>query len=114
MNYLKTLKDLFVFMKNTRLPETQMKELQNRKLRTLLHFAWEHSAFYRHTFEKAGITEEQLDNLPLSAFPTIDKTVLMEHFDELITVQGNLDTSSMMKRLGTPCCWGLSGVPYGT
>lgn len=87
MNYLKTLKDLFVFMKNTRLPETQMKELQNRKLRTLLHFAWEHSAFYRRTFEKAGITEQQLDSLPLSTFPTIDKTVLMEHFDELITVQ---------------------------
>ena len=86
MNYLKTLKDLFAFMKNTRLPETQMKELQNQKLRTLLHFAWERSAFYRRTFEKAGITEEQLDSLPLSAFPTIDKTVLMEHFDELITV----------------------------
>ena len=88
MNYLKTLKDLFIFMKNARLSETQMKELQNRKLRTLLHFAWEHSAFYRRTFEKAGITEEQLDSLPLSAFPTIDKTVLMENFDELITVQG--------------------------
>lgn len=87
MNYLKMLKDLFVFMKNTRLPETQMKELQNRKLRTLLHFAWEHSAFYRRAFEMAGITEEQLDSLPLSAFPTIDKTVLMEHFDELITVR---------------------------
>lgn len=87
MNCLKTLKDLFVFMKNTRLPESQMKELQNRKLRMLLHFAWEHSAFYRRTFEKAGITEEQLDNLPLSSFPTIDKSVLMEHFDELITVQ---------------------------
>lgn len=86
MNYLKTLKDLFAFMKNTRLPETQMKELQNQKLRTLLRFAWECSAFYRRTFEKAGITEEQLDSLPLSAFPTIDKTVLMEHFDELITV----------------------------
>ena len=69
MNYLKTLKDLFAFMKNTRLPETQMKELQNQKLRTLLHFAWERSAFYRRTFEKAGITEEQLDSLPLSAFP---------------------------------------------
>ena len=86
MNYLKTLKDLFVFLKNTRLPETQMKELQNRKLRALLHFAWERSAFYRRTFEKAGIRLEQLDTLPLSAFPTIDKTVLMEHFDELITV----------------------------
>ena len=87
MNYLKTLRDLFVFMKNTRLPETQMKELQNQKLRTLLHFAWERSAFYRRTFEKAGITEEQLDSLPLSAFPAIDKQILMEHFDELITVQ---------------------------
>ena len=86
MNYLKTLKDLFVFLKNTRLPETQMKELQNRKLRTLLYFAWEHSAFYRRTFEKAGITEEKLDSLPLSSFPTIDKQILMEHFDELITV----------------------------
>ena len=30
MNYLKTLKDLFAFMKNTRLPETQMKELQKQ------------------------------------------------------------------------------------
>ena len=37
MDYLKTLRDLFVFMKNTRLPETQMKELQNQKLRPLCH-----------------------------------------------------------------------------
>lgn len=87
MNYLKTLKDLFVFLKNTRLPETRMKKLQSQKLRTLLHFAWEHSAFYRRTFEKAGITKEQLDTLPISAFPAIDKKVLMENFDELITVQ---------------------------
>lgn len=86
MNYLKTLKDLSVFMKNTRLSETQIKELQDRKLRTLLHFAWERSTFYRRTFERAGIRPEQLDTLPLSAFPSIDKTVLMEHFDELITV----------------------------
>ncbi|HBV52455.1 MAG TPA: CoF synthetase [Clostridiales bacterium] len=86
MNYLKTLKDLFAFMKNTRLSEEEMKKLQNQKLRTLLHFAWERSAFYRRTFETAGITEEQLDVLPLSAFPAIDKTGLIEHFDELVTV----------------------------
>ena len=29
MDYLKTLRDLFAFMKNTRLSETQMRELQN-------------------------------------------------------------------------------------
>lgn len=87
MNVVKVLMDLVGFMKNSRLTETQMKELQNRKLREMLHFAWNHSVFYRRTFEKAGITEEQLDNLPLSTFPTIDKSVLMEHFEELITVQ---------------------------
>lgn len=87
MNVVKVLMDLVGFMKNSRLTETQMKELQNRKLREMLRFAWNHSAFYRRTFEKAGITEEQLDDLPLSTFPTIDKSVLMEHFDELITVQ---------------------------
>ena len=68
MNYLKILKDLFVFLKNTRLPETQMEELQNRKLRTLLHFAWEHSAFYRRTFEKAGITEEPVSYTHLDVY----------------------------------------------
>lgn len=88
MDYLKTLRDLFAFMKNTRLSETQMRELQNQKLRALLHFVWERSAFYRHTFEEAGITEKQLDRLPLSAFSTIDKTILMEHFEELITIPG--------------------------
>lgn len=88
MDYLKTLRDLFAFMKNTRLSETQMRELQNQKLRALLHFVWERSAFYWHTFEEAGITEKQLDRLPLSAFPTIDKTILMEHFEELITIPG--------------------------
>lgn len=35
MDYLKTLRDLFAFMKNTRLSETQMRELQNQKLRAL-------------------------------------------------------------------------------
>lgn len=45
MDYLKTLRDLFAFMKNTRLSETQMRELQNQKLRALLHFVWERSAF---------------------------------------------------------------------
>ena len=48
MDYLKTLRDLFAFMKNTRLSETQMRELQNQKLRALLHFVWERSAFYHH------------------------------------------------------------------
>lgn len=69
-----------------KLSAEKMRSLQNGKLRKLLRFAWEHSSYYRAIFERAGITEEQLDTLPLSCFPTIDKQALLEHFDELVTV----------------------------
>ena len=86
MNYLKTLTDLYRLKKNVKLSAEKMRSLQDEKLRKLLRFTWEHSAYYRAAFEKAGITEEQLDTLPLSCFPTIDKQMLLEHFDELVTV----------------------------
>ena len=86
MNYLKTLTDLYRLKKNVKLSAEKMRSLQDGKLRKLLRFAWEHSVYYRTAFEKAGITEEQLDTLPLSCFPTIDKQTLLEHFDELVTV----------------------------
>lgn len=71
MNCLKTLKDLFVFMKNTRLPESQMKELQNRKLRMLLHFAWEHSAFYRRTLKKLASQKNSWTTYRFPLFPRL-------------------------------------------
>ena len=86
MNYLKTLTDLYRLKKNVKLSAEKMRSLQNGKLRKLLRFAWEHSVYYRAVFERAGITEEQLDTLPLSCFPTIDKQAFLEHFDELVTV----------------------------
>ena len=86
MNYLKTLTDLYRLKKNMKLSAEKMRSLQNGKLRKLLRFAWEHSSYYRAVFERAGITEEQLDTLPLSCFPTIDKQAFLEHFDELVTV----------------------------
>lgn len=86
MNYSKVLFELCRLKQNTKKSVGQMKQLQNRKLRKLLRFAWEHSQYYRNAFENAGIGLEQLSTLPLYAFPTIDKKVLLEHFDELVTV----------------------------
>ena len=70
MNVVKTLHELMSIIKNTHMTAGQMKARQEQKLRLLLHYVWEHSAFYRRTFEKAGITEEQLDSRPLSVFPS--------------------------------------------
>ena len=88
MNYLKTLLELYKLKRHIKWNLNQMKDFQSRQLNQLLHYAWEHSYYYRSTFEKAGITEELLNRLPLSCFPTLDKQDLLEHFDELVTDAG--------------------------
>ncbi|MBO5070184.1 MAG: phenylacetate--CoA ligase family protein [Roseburia sp.] len=86
MKYLKLLWNLFGLKRNTKKNSEQIRKLQEEKLRNLLWFAWNHSTFYRRTFEAAGITEETIWTIPLSDFPTIDKGQLLQNFDELITV----------------------------
>lgn len=85
MDYFKLLWDLYRLKRNTVKAKEQIKNLQNKKLRKLLKYAYENSKYYRRTFEEAGITREQISTLPISAFPTIDKDLLMEHFDDLVT-----------------------------
>lgn len=86
MNYASVLWNLFKLKQNTSMTREQMLNLQKEKLRNLLRYAYDNSAYYRRTFEKCGITRENLDATPLSAFPTIDKQTLLEYFDELVTV----------------------------
>ena len=84
MNYFKTLLNLYRLKKQAKMNSKQMHTLQEKKLRQMLHHAWDHSAYYKRTFESVGITEKQLDELPLSCFPTIDKKLFLKHFDELV------------------------------
>mgnify|MGYP002549728639 CR=1 FL=1 len=86
VEYLKLLCELYRLKQNTKKTREQIAALQEEKLRSLLRFSYQHSAFYRKTFEKNGITAENIDTCPLSAFPTMDKKTLLEHFDELVTV----------------------------
>jgi phenylacetate-CoA ligase len=71
--------------RNEKLSPAKLRALQQRRLRRLLHYAWEHSPYYREAFEKAGMTEKELDTVPLSALPPLDKSDLLEHFNRLVT-----------------------------
>lgn len=86
MNYLKLLWDLYALKRNEHKTNEQIRRIQEQKLRKMLAFAYEHSAYYRRAFEQAGISSETVGSAPLSDFPTLDKAALLEHFDELITV----------------------------
>lgn len=85
MNYIKMIGDLWKLKRNERKSAAEISTLQEKKLRQLLHYAYEHSAYYRSSFEGAGITAETIDSTPLSAFPAIDKSVLMSQFEEIVT-----------------------------
>lgn len=86
MHYLKMLTQLYRLKQNEKKTPEQIKKLQQQKLRMILRYAYEHSVYYQKTFAEAGITAENIDEMPLSAFPSIDKQQLLTNFDELVTV----------------------------
>ena len=62
-------------------------KLQSQKLRKLLRYAFDHSAYYRELFEKNGITAKNLETIQLSQIPTTNKSKFMANFDSLVTVR---------------------------
>ncbi|MDE6727401.1 MAG: AMP-binding protein [Oscillospiraceae bacterium] len=86
MNYLRVLFDLYNAKNNAKKSAAQIKKLQQRELRKMLKYAYDHSEYYRQAFQAAGITAENINIAPLEDFPTIDKQTLLSHFDEIITV----------------------------
>lgn len=86
MNYFKVLWELSALKRNEKKSAIQLRQLQKRKLREMLVYAYQHSPYYRSAFEAAGLTGETVRTAPLSAFPTLDKAGLLEHFDQLVTI----------------------------
>lgn len=86
MNYLKVLFDLYNAKRNLKKSAAQIKKLQQKRLRKMLKYAYEHSAYYRRMFNVSGITARNIGTVPLEEFPTIDKQTLLSHFDEIVTV----------------------------
>lgn len=85
INYFRLLWNLYRQKRNAGVTKQQIGRLQKNKLEKLLLFAYDHSPYYRKAFEAKGITRENIKTTPLERFPVLDKGILMEHFDELVT-----------------------------
>lgn len=85
MNVVKILWKLYWLKRDTKKTPEQIRKLQEKKLRRLLWYAYKNSSYYHTAFEQNGITAQNLENMPLSAFPVINKKMLLTHFDELVT-----------------------------
>lgn len=77
---------LFALIRNTKKTTQEIKKQQKKELYQLLLYAYDHSDYYHRVFKEKGIDRENLKNTPIEKFPVLDKEMLMEHFDELVTV----------------------------
>ncbi len=87
MGYLNLLGSLIISKQRLRKSSEQLEALQENKLRKMLRYTYDNSDYYRRAFTIAGITERNIDTAALTEFPTIDKNILMNNFDSLITVR---------------------------
>lgn len=87
MNTIKVLQELASLKQNEKKSASQLRQIQEQKLRTMLTYAYEHSRYYKNAFDAVGLNAGTVGTAPLSAFPVLDKTTLLERFDDLITVQ---------------------------
>lgn len=85
MNYIRLLWELSVLKRNEKKSYMQIQKLQEKKLREMLSYAYENSAYYRRKFEASGITNKNIQTIPLLQIPTITKAEMLENFDELVT-----------------------------
>lgn len=88
MKFRALLTGLFRDRRIPKLSRPELLQLQQERLRTLLRFAYENSEFYHRTFTAAGITSENIDTLPLEAFPTTDKHAIIENYPQVLTDEG--------------------------
>jgi phenylacetate-coenzyme A ligase PaaK-like adenylate-forming protein len=60
-------------------------QIQQRRFQELLRKVWMESAFYRELYDGHGIHERDLPELKVTDLPFLTKSLLMEHFDGVVT-----------------------------
>src|SRR5579872_3935745 len=82
---LQLLPLLLEMQRRTSWNRAQILAAQERQLRSLLQYMWDHSPFYRDLYRSYGIAAKDLAHIPLNELPFTSKELLMEHFDEVVT-----------------------------
>ncbi|MCH5205248.1 MAG: phenylacetate--CoA ligase family protein [Oscillospiraceae bacterium] len=72
---------------NAKLPRSVIRKMQQKRLREMLIYAYDHSPYYRKAFNAAGINRLNISDAPIESFPTMDKQTLLENFDRIVTIR---------------------------
>jgi len=60
-------------------------KIQEKKVRKQLLYVFDHSTFYHELYTKNGISRKELHTIDLEKIPSVDKEMIMEHFNDVLT-----------------------------
>ena len=60
--------------------------LQEKKFRKMLKFAYKNSKFYHDFYSSKNISEKDLETIDIKQIPTVDKELIMDNLDDVLTV----------------------------
>ena len=62
-------------------------QLQEKKFRKMIKFAYKNSSFYQDLYRSKGISEKDLGVIKIDDLPIVDKDVILDNFDDVVTTQ---------------------------
>jgi len=78
------LKQMHHLKKTEQLDAHQVRLLQEKRFKDLLKHVLERSKFYRRYYQDHGITIDKVNEVTLQDLPTINKKIMMEHYDDFV------------------------------
>ena len=61
--------------------------LQKKKFRKMIKFAYKNSSFYHNFYCSKGISQKDLDIIEINELPIVEKDIIMDNFDDVVTTQ---------------------------
>ncbi len=87
MGILGVLREAWQMRRNMKLSREEILKIQEEKLYKLIEHVLRNSKFYREYYEKHGISLENYREIEYSDYPTIDKSIITNRFDDLICTE---------------------------
>ncbi|MCF6776104.1 hypothetical protein L3V83_05875 [Thiotrichales bacterium 19X7-9] len=78
-------KELFKLYIQEKNKPKKHKTIVKHKFNHIIHHTWNKSPFYRSLWHEHGINEKHLNDLEINDLPYVDKPLLMEHFNQVVT-----------------------------
>ncbi|MDZ7671308.1 MAG: hypothetical protein U5K53_00465 [Halanaerobiales bacterium] len=96
MSIINILFKKFIYDRHLKYSKEKIKKLQDKKLKKLLKYAYKNSVFYNRLYKNEGIGYKDLDNIKLKNLPVVNKKMIMDNFNDVLTIN-NIKKNDIVK-----------------